>query len=172
MQVKLKRCEVRSWREDDADSLRFHADNWKVWINLRDAFPHPYTLADARAFIRSVIKEEPETQFAIAVRDKAIGGIGFKLGGDVERVSAEIGYWLGETHWGKGIATEAVQAVTEHAIREHGLTRMYAVPVEWNRASFKVLEKAGYVFECRMRRSAVKDGKVVDQFLYAYVAPE
>ena len=166
---RLEQCRVRSWREEDAASLAHHANNRRVWINLRDRFPHPYSLEDARAYIRAARAREPQTVFAIAVGDEAVGGIGFMLHEDVERVSAEIGYWLSEEFWGRGITTEALVAVTAHAIRAHGLTRVFAVPYAWNPASFRVLEKAGYVCEGRMRRSAVKDGQVVDQLLYAYV---
>ena len=101
-----------------------------------------------------------------------MGCIGFVLHGDVERVSAELGYWLSEELWGKGITTQAVVAVTAYAIGRHGLTRVYAVPYEWNAPSARVLEKAGYTLECRMRRSAIKDCRIVDQFLYAFVVPE
>ncbi|UCG53244.1 MAG: GNAT family N-acetyltransferase [Candidatus Latescibacterota bacterium] len=172
MQIKLDSCEVRSLRENDAESLAKHANNWKVWINLRDAFPHPYTIDDARAFIQNTLGQTPEGHFAIAVDGETVGAIGIKLNKDVERVSAEIGYWLGEPFWGRGITTEALEAVTRYAIEKHGLTRVYALPYAWNPASFRVLEKAGYVLEARMRRSAVKDGKIVDQLLYAFVVPE
>src|SRR5262245_27191472 len=171
MRLSLPNCEVRSWRVSDATSLALHANNRKIWINLRDAFPHPYKLKDARAFIRAALKDRPERMFAISVDGDAVGGIGFSLHRDVERVSAEIGYWLGEELWGRGITTAALKAVTDHAIRTHGLTRLYAVPYEWNPASFRVLEKAGYSLEGRLRRSAIKDGKVIDQLLYAYCAP-
>jgi ribosomal-protein-alanine N-acetyltransferase len=168
MDLRLARCEVRSWRETDAPSLAAHANNRNVWINLRDAFPHPYSLDDAHAFIRMALAKSPATFFAIVVEGAAVGGIGYTLHEDVERLSAEIGYWLGEAYWGRGIVTEALTAVTDHAVRSHGLTRVYAVPYEWNAASCRVLEKAGYVFEGRMRRSAIKDGRVLDQLLYAY----
>jgi RimJ/RimL family protein N-acetyltransferase len=168
MQLTLAICQVRSWRATDAQSLAAHANNRRVWINLRDGFPHPYGLADARAFIKSAQKRVPETNFAIVVENVAVGGIGFRLHDDVERVAAEIGYWLGEAYWGRGIMTQALAAVTGYAMREHDLTRLYAVPFAWNDASVRVLEKAGYVCEGRMRRSAIKDGQVVDQLLYAY----
>ncbi|MBI1852807.1 MAG: GNAT family N-acetyltransferase [Planctomycetes bacterium] len=171
MLIQLERCAVRTWRMSDAESLARHANNRKVWLNLRDGFPHPYGLPDARRFIRAALARDPETWFAIAVDDQAIGGIGFSLHTDVERVSAEIGYWIGESFWGRGITTEALRAVTAHAVVKHQLTRIFAVPYEWNPASCRVLEKAGYVLEGRMRRSAIKDGKVIDQFLYAYVVP-
>lgn len=172
VELRLETCSVRSFRASDAESLARHADNRKVWINLRDRFPHPYTLDDARAFLSAVIGRTPETSFAIEVGDEAVGGIGFTLREDVERVSAEIGYWVGEAHWGRGIATEALVAMTDHAIGAHGLTRVYAPTFEWNHASQRVLEKAGYVLECRQRRSAIKDGRVLDQLVYAFVPDE
>jgi ribosomal-protein-alanine N-acetyltransferase len=91
---------------------------------------------------------------------------------DVERVSAEIGYWLAEPFWGRGIATEALTAVTRHAIEAHDLTRVYALPFAWNVPSCRVLEKAGFVLEARLRRSAIKDGVVTDQMQYAFIPPE
>jgi RimJ/RimL family protein N-acetyltransferase len=172
MQIQLARAQVRSWQLTDAESLAVHANNRKIWRNLRDAFPHPYTVADASAFLQSAMARVPESWFAIAVDDQAVGGIGFTLHHDVERVSAEIGYWLGEAFWGRGITTEALQAVTRYAVQTHQLTRVFAVPYEWNCASFRVLEKAGYRLEGRLRRSAIKDGQVIDQLLYAYVVPE
>jgi RimJ/RimL family protein N-acetyltransferase len=169
VELKLRSCVVRSWRAADAESLARHANNRNIWINLRNAFPHPYSSRDARDYLRSVRQRSPETMFAIAVNDDAVGGIGFVLRGDVERVSAEIGYWLGEPFWGRGIVTEALVAVTQHAIAAHGLTRVFAVPFAWNTASCRVLEKAGYVLEGRLRRSAIKDGTITDQLQYAYV---
>jgi [ribosomal protein S5]-alanine N-acetyltransferase len=170
MQLKLTGCEVRSWRPSDAESLAASANNRRIWMNLRDAFPHPYTLRDAREFIRAVRQRMPETTFAITVDDRAIGSIGFVLHSDVERVSAEIGYWIAERSWGRGIATEALSAVTRYAIETHGLTRIYAVPFAWNTASCRVLEKAGYVLEGRLRQSAIKDGRLTDQLQYAFIA--
>jgi RimJ/RimL family protein N-acetyltransferase len=170
--ARLSHALVRSWREEDAPSLAAHADNRNVWRHLRDRFPSPYTLTDARAFIRTALAGTPETVFAIAVEDAAVGGIGFALHEDVERVSAEIGYWLGEAFWGRGIMTEALAAVTAFAVRAHDLTRVFAVPFEGNAASFRVLEKAGYVLEGCMKRSAIKDGRVVGQRLYAYTVPD
>ena len=166
---KLNGCEVRSWKLSDVESLARHANNRSIWLNLRDAFPHPYAKKDARAFLTAVADRTPETMFAIAVDGEAVGGIGFVLHPDVERVSAEIGYWLAEPFWGRGIVTEALAAVTAYAIKAHGLTRIYAVPFAWNAASCRVLEKAGYVLEGRLRKSAIKDGKLTDQLQYAYI---
>lgn len=150
-------------------TLVTNANNRKIWINLRDRFPHPYTKNDGQLFIRASRKMQPETNFAIAVGGDAVGGAGFHLQADVDRVSAEIGYWLGEAYWGRGITTDALVALTRYAIDTHGLTRVFALPFAYNAPSCRVLEKAGYVLEARLRRSAVKDGQVVDQFQYAYV---
>jgi RimJ/RimL family protein N-acetyltransferase len=170
VQLHLRTCDVRSWKASDAASLTLHANNRKVAINLRDRFPHPYTERDARAFLHSLTTSRPETFFAIDVEGSAVGGIGFRLQPDVERVSAEIGYWLGEAFWGRGIATDALTAVTRHAMDTHGLTRLFALPFASNVASCRVLEKAGYVLEARLRRSAIKEGAIVDQMQYACVA--
>jgi RimJ/RimL family protein N-acetyltransferase len=171
MQLPLSRCVVRSWEARDLASMVRHANDRRVWINLRDRFPHPYTTRHGATFLQKVIGAIPETTFAIAVDGEAAGGIGFMLHDDIERVSAEIGYWLGEAHWGRGICTEAVRAVTAYAIGEHELTRMYAVPFTHNIASCRVLEKAGYVREGTMHRSAIKDGTICDQYLYAFTRP-
>lgn len=167
MQIALERCRVRSWRRGDEASLVKHANNRHVWINLRDRFPHPYTSDDAARWMAWVLAERPETNFAVAVGEDAVGGVGYEIQPDVHRRSAEIGYWLGEAYWGRGIMTEAVRAVTEYAFRTHNLLRLFAAVFEWNPASMRVLEKAGYSKEARLRRSAVKDSRVIDQVLYA-----
>jgi RimJ/RimL family protein N-acetyltransferase len=169
MRVVLNTCEVRSWQASDIPSLVEQANNRKIWRNLRDHFPHPYTAADGRRFLKTVRGNTPETMFAIAVGRRAIGSIGYVLQRDVERVSAEIGYWIGEAYWGRGIATDALIAMTSYAIERHGLTRMFALPFAWNAASCRVLEKAGYTLQARLRRGAIKDGEITDQLLYDYV---
>ena len=141
--MTLGDCTVRSWRASDADSLARHADNRKIWLNLRDAFSHPYTRTHAEAFIAAALAQSPECRFAIEVGGEAAGSIGFSLHSDVERVSAELGYWLAEPYWGRGIMSRAVRAVTEYAVAAHCLTRVFAVPYAWNPASFRVWEKAG-----------------------------
>jgi ribosomal-protein-alanine N-acetyltransferase len=169
MRLPLGVCDVRSWRRGDAAALVAHANNRKIWLNLRDRFPHPFTARDARTFLRSVLVERPETNFAIDVDGAAVGGIAFRIQSDVERVGAELGYWLGEPYWGRGIATAAVRAVTERALATHGLTRVFALPFAHNRASARVLEKAGFALEGVLRASAIKDGRVLDQLLYARI---
>jgi [ribosomal protein S5]-alanine N-acetyltransferase len=172
MHLRLRKSIVRSWTNDDLPSLVKYADNRKIWLNLRDRFPYPYTRRDGRDFIHLARSQRPETMFAIEVDGDASGGIGFVPHTDVERVSAEIGYWLGEPFWGRGVVSEALVAVTQYAIETHNLTRVFALPYARNAASCRVLEKAGYVLEARLRRSAIKDGEIIDQMQYAFVAPE
>jgi len=169
MEIRLGSCSVRSWRWNDRDALVRYANNRNVWINLRDHFPHPYTLADARSWLELVIDREPETNFAIAVNNEAVGGIGFMIQMDEARRSAEIGYWLGEEFWGRGIATESLIAVTDYAFCEFEICRLYAHVFEWNPASARVLEKAGYEFEGRMKKSVTKVGHTIDKLMFACV---
>jgi [ribosomal protein S5]-alanine N-acetyltransferase len=169
MQLKLRSCAIRQWVVQDAATIQRHANNRKIWINLRDIFPHPYTLEDARAFLGFVQNEEPRTTFAIATESEAIGCIGLRLGTDVHRKTAELGYWLGEPFWGRGIMSEAVQEFTRWAFEAFNLQRIFAQPFENNKASARVLEKAGFVCEGRLRANALKDGKVLDSLIYARV---
>ena len=162
---------MRSFEARDADSIATHANNRKIWLNLRDRFPYPYSRRDAVAFLDFTRRESPECSFAIAVDGEAVGAIGFVQQPDVERVSAEIGYWIGEPFWGRGIVSEALAATTRYAISMHGLTRVFALPFAHNLGSCRVLEKAGYQLECRRRRSAIKDGEILDQLQYAYIVP-
>jgi RimJ/RimL family protein N-acetyltransferase len=155
----------------DAESLALHANDRDLWLNLRDLFPHPYSVDDARAYIAHAAARPVQTSFGIVVNGAAVGSISLKPGTDIERHTAEIGYWLGRAVWGKGIATQAVRTVTRYAFDTLGMHRVFAVPFAANLASQRVLEKAGYVRECVMRRSAVKDGVVHDQILYAVTDP-
>jgi len=146
-----------------------HANNRKIWINLRDHFPYPYTDEDARDWLASIVRREPENNFAIDVAGEAVGGIGFTVQPDVGRRSAEIGYWLGEKFWGRGIATDALIAMTDHAFANYDICRIYAYVFGWNGASARVLEKAGYTLEGRLRKSVTKDGQTIDNLIYAII---
>jgi RimJ/RimL family protein N-acetyltransferase len=167
--LNLTRSTIRLPRREDAKSIARRANNRKVWRNLRDLMPHPYAESDAVNFIERTLAQERPTNFFIEVDGAAVGGIGLKLKDDIERVGAELGYWLGEAYWGRGILSEAVPAFTQWALKEFGLIRLEAVVFEWNRPSARVLEKSGYVLEGTMRRSANKDGQVIDRWMYAYV---
>lgn len=172
MKLKIGTCTIRNWRADDAPSLVRYADNKKIWIHLRDAFPHPYSLTDAERFLAMAARQDPKTFFAIADDTEAIGGIGLNLGEDVHRFSAEIGYWLAEPFWNKGIMSRAVRRFTDYSFEAFTLNRVFAEPYVGNSASVRVLEKAGFVYEGRMRASVFKDGNVLDQFLFAKIKNE
>ena len=167
MEIELPSCVVRSWTWKDCDALVHHANNRNIWINLRDRFPYPYTREDGKRWLEIATEIKPETNFAIAVQGEAIGAIGFSIQSDVGYRSAEIGYWLGEGFWGRGIATQALRAVTDYAFEHYDLCRLYAHVFEWNIASARVLEKAGYTLEARLKKSVTKDERTIDQLLYA-----
>ncbi len=169
VRLDLTRCRIRSWQAGDEPALSCHADSPRIYRNVRDHFPHPYTLADAEAWVRDSSAAVPQTSFAIEIDGEPGGGIGVILQEDVNRCSAEIGYWLGEAFWGRGIVTEAVRAFTPWAWDAYGIGRLYAKVFAWNTASSRVLEKAGYSLEGRLRRAAIKQGEVVDELLYAAV---
>ena len=167
MHVVLKECEIRSWRSSDLESLVRHANNRKVWLALRDAFPHPYTADDASKFLQNATTVQPTTNFCIEVDGVAVGGIGIHLGRDVHRHTAEFGYWLAEEFWRRGIMTEAVGAFTDFCFDNFSLHRIYAEPFANNPASARVLEKAGFVLEGRLKNNVVKDGELLDSLMYA-----
>ena len=169
MELRGERCVVRPWRPGDAEGLVAHANNLNVARQLRERFPHPYTRRDAAEFLQRATSDTPPADFAIEIDGRPAGGVGFVRGSDVERYSAEIGYWLGEPFWGRGIATEALALVTSHAFEDWRLLRLFALPLAENLASRRVLEKAGYTLEGILRAGCVKVGEPRDQALYARI---
>jgi RimJ/RimL family protein N-acetyltransferase len=169
MRFDLRNCIVRPWCDGDLSTLVHHANNRNIWINLRDRFPHPYTEQDGTRWLAIARASPPDTNFAIEIDGQAAGGIGLERQADVERTSAEIGFWLGEPFWGRGIMTAVVTAVGDWALQEQSLVRLYAAVFEWNAASMRVLENAGFEREGWMRNSAIKDGRIVNRALYAKV---
>jgi ribosomal-protein-alanine N-acetyltransferase len=167
MQFVLERCTVRPWRLSDADSLVRHANNRKVWLLVRDRFPHPYTIQDAHEFLQRATTEQPEMKFCIEIEGAAVGGIGVHPGEDVHRHTATLGYWLGETFWGRGVMSEAVTAVIDFCFDNFPLRRISAEVFANNPASARVLEKAGFTFEGRLKNHVVKEGQVLDSLMYA-----
>lgn len=172
MRLEGTRCVVRPWRMADAEALARHANNVNVARQLRDRFPHPYAKADANAFLKAAVSDRDSSNLAIEVGGEAAGAIGYVIGTDVERYSAEIGYWLGEAHWARGIATEAVVLLTDHAFAAVNLLRLFALPFGDNAGSMRVLEKAGYAREAVLKSSSVKYGRPRDQALYARINPD
>ena len=169
MLLDLGDVKVRSWRKDDLQALLRCANNPKIAANLRDQFPHPYTRRDGIDFLEYAQTQEPECSFAIEYGGEAVGGVGFLIGRDIARISAEMGYWLSEDLWERGIATRAVTAMSDWAFENYKLTRVFAMAFAHNAASIRVLEKAGFAREGVMRRSAIKNGVVLDQVLFAKV---
>jgi len=170
MNLDCGSCIVRDWRDSDRESLVHFANNRRIWRNLKDRFPHPYTDADAKAWIALARANPDLAGWAIEVEGLAAGCIGLQPLSDVHARSAHIGYWLGEPFWGRGIVTAAVRAVSELALGQLGYLRLEAPVFAWNPASMRVLEKCGFVREGVMKKSAFKDGEVIDCVLYARVA--
>lgn len=159
---------LRPWRPSDALALPRLANNRKIWLNLRDIFPHPYTSEDAREWLaRCAAATGAPANLAIEFEGDVIGGIGLQFFADVHRLTAEIGYWLGEPFWGRGFATVAVKAMTDYAFASFDLYRVQATVFEWNPASARVLEKAGYKLEGRLRGGIIKDGRIGDALMYS-----
>ena len=167
MELRLQRSTLRPWRPGDAEALVRNADDREVWRNMRDAFPHPYTLADARQWLELAGAMDPVRFFAIEVEGEAAGGIGIGPFTDVYRRSGEIGYWLGRRFWNRGIVSEAVHAITEYAFGPLDLVRVQTGVFEWNTASMRVLEKCGYAREGVQRRAVFKDERFADCVLFA-----
>ena len=169
MKIDFDSYHIRSFSNKDIRSMVRHANNPRIAANLRNRFPHPYTVDDAEKWLEYVKSKKPETNFAIATPSEAIGGIGFELMDDVHYQTAELGYWIGEDYWGRGIMTAAVTVFTEYAFRNYDLIRIFAAVFESNPASVRVVEKAGYTFEGRLRRSVNKNGRILDELMYAKV---
>jgi RimJ/RimL family protein N-acetyltransferase len=169
MNLDCGNCVVRDWRLADRPTLLKLADNRRVWINLSHRFPHPYTDSDADFWFVLLAKMSPSTHWAIEVDGAAVGGIGLDRGEGVYSKSARFGYWLGEPYWGRGIMSAAVRATAEFALSQLDLVRLEAPVFEWNPASMRVLEKCGFVREGVLRKSVVKDGKIIDAVIYARV---
>lgn len=157
---------IRNWKHGDLNSLVLHANNIKVWNNLRNYFPHPYTEENGKVWLDKVVDALPAVNLAIDVDGQAVGGIGLILNGDVYIKSAEIGYWIGEEYWGQGITTEAVRLMTEYAFYYFDLLRLYAEVFENNKASMRVLEKNGYYLEGVRRKAVFKNEVIMDDYIW------
>lgn len=164
---------LREWQYTDCDSLAANANNVKIWNNVMDHFPHPYTKQDAFDYI-TMVKAMPTEpmRFAIEVDGHAVGSIGFSSEGDIERVTAEIGYWLGEEYWGKGIMSRVVRDVAKYAFEYFHYEKVFALVFDYNPASMRVLEKAGFKLEAILHKAAVKNGKIIDFYYYSIMKGE
>lgn len=158
---------LRPWRINDVESLVENANNANIAKFMTDMFPHPYLKSNAESFISFATKDDPVHIFAIEVDGKAVGGIGIHQQTDVMRKNAELGYWLGQNYWGKGIITRAVQQMVDFGFKTFDITRIYARPYHTNIASQRVLEKAGFILEAKFEKTIFKDGEFLDELVYA-----
>ena len=164
-------CKIRKWELSDAADLAAAVSNKKIQDNLRDGLPYPYTEQDGTDYISAMLSaDENETfAFAVTVDGKAIGSIGVFRQSNIHRQTGELGYYIAEAYWGKGIMTEAVKQICEYVFRSSDIIRIYAEPFACNIASCRVLEKAGFQYEGTLRRNAVKNGKVIDMKMYSMI---
>lgn len=162
-------CVLRPWAPADKASLVANANNRNVWRNLADVFPHPYTDADADAWIRIAGTPDRSITLAIELNGVAIGGIGARAGDGIFVRTAHFGYWLGEAFWGQGIATAAGRALIDHLKEDARFVRLEAPVFEWNPTSMRVLEKLGFERVALLRKSVTKDGQLIDSVLYTFL---
>ena len=158
---------LRPFNANDLESLVFYANNQKIASNLTNQFPHPYTEEKGRAFIAMAVIDFPHHILAIDIGGKAVGGIGVHPQSDVQCKNAEMGYWIGEPFWGNGIITEAVKQMVVYGFKNFDITRIYARPFGPNKASQRVLEKAGFVLEGKFENTFYKNGVFLDELIYA-----
>lgn len=157
---------LREWKKSDAGPLAKIANNKKIWDNVRDRLPFPYTKKDAKEWLTLVKKQETVTTFCLEADGQLAGSIGFTLKEDVYRKNAEIGYFVGEEYWGQGVATEAVRQLVDYMQKNFDLTRIYAEVFEYNKASMKVLEKNGFYLECIRKKAAIKNNVILDDYVW------
>lgn len=169
MRLECSKCVVRDWSPHDKADLVRHANNRNVWRNLTHTFPHPYAEADADEWLATVAVMPEPTHWAIEVDGHAVGGIGVSIGEGVFAKRGDLGYWLGEPYWGRGIMTAAVSVVAPYAMDRFGLCRLEAAVFAWNPASMRVLERCGFVREGVSAAGVFKDGQLIDEVDYALV---
>ena len=162
-------CVLRAWRADDAASLQRHADNPRVSRGLRDRFPSPYSAADAARYLADCAEPHLDWRFALTVAGEAVGGVGIHPGEDIYRHSAELGYWLGEAHWGRGLVVAALRVVVPAAMTHFRLHRVHAGVFAGNPASMRVLERVGFQRDGVLPCAVVKRGELLDVHVYSVV---
>jgi RimJ/RimL family protein N-acetyltransferase len=162
---------IRKWNVNDIEVLVQIANNINIWNNLRNYFPHPYTMEEAKSWLELVDVEGATLNFAIEFEGVLVGGIGLIPNSDVYVMSAEIGYWIGESYWGKGIATEAIRQIIEYVFYNFDIIRIYAEVFENNKSSMRALEKNGFYLEGVRRKSILKNGILMDDYIWVRLRP-
>lgn len=167
-------CEIRKWKLTDAKELAVAISNQKIQDNLRDGLPYPYTENDAEEYISAMLEADENDTFAFAVTvdGKVVGSIGIFRQGNIHRRTAELGYYIAEEYWGRGIMTNAVKQICKYVFEKSDIIRIYAEPFAYNTASCRVLEKAGFQYEGTLRNNAVKNGKILDMKMYSLLKEE
>ena len=160
---------LRDYRNSDSEQIAKLCNNKKIWDNLRDFIPYPYTGKDAAEFIVFCQKENPQTTFAIEFKGEFVGSIGLVRQTDIYSLTAEVGYWIGEPFWGQGIATKAVNLIADYGFNCLKLERIYAGIFDFNKASQRVLEKAGFKLDGVFENAVFKNGKICDEFRYSKI---
>ncbi|MEZ5019108.1 MAG: N-acetyltransferase [Bacteroidetes bacterium] len=160
---------LRKFRRNDKYRMAEIANNMKIAVNLRDAFPYPYSLEDARKFINMCLRVKPYQVFAIEFEGEYVGNIGLHKQDDVYRKTAELGYFIGEQYWNRGITTRAVNLICEYGFRELDVIKIFSGVFSFNTASQRVLEKCGFEREAVLKSSVIKNGKIYDEYRYAKI---
>lgn len=167
-------CKIRKWKLSDAKDLAIALSNRKVQDNLRDGLPYPYTELDGKDYISDMLSANKDDTFAFAITadNKVVGSIGVFRQGNIHRQTAELGYYVAEEYWSRGIMTEAVKQICEYVFSKSDILRIYAEPFAYNIASCRVLEKAGFQYEGTLRSNAVKNGEAIDMKMYSLLRTE
>lgn len=168
-ELTSKDLKLRGFKNSDKNRLSELCNNKKIWDNLRDYVPFPYSDQNAEDFIKNCQQEDPQVTFAIEYKGEFVGSIGLAPKTDVYKLTAEIGYWIGEPYWGQGIATKAVNLIVDYGFDKLNLVRIYTGIFDFNKASQRVIEKAGFKFECIFEKSVYKNGLICNEYRYAKI---
>ncbi|PKL67851.1 MAG: GNAT family N-acetyltransferase [Methanobacteriales archaeon HGW-Methanobacteriales-1] len=169
MIIECEKCVLRKWQHSDLPNLVKYANNPKIANNMRDSFPNPYTMKKGEEWLKLSKRSNTTHNFAITINNEAVGGVGLEVGRDIERISAEAGYWIAEEYWGQGITAYALKGLLGYGFNNLKLERIFSTPFDHNIASRKVLEKNGFFLEGIMRNSVIKSGKIYNKALYSII---
>lgn len=158
--------QLRKWRDSDLDDMVEHANNYNIAKWLTNQFPYPYNAEDARKYLDLIRDDNPTKVFAIEVDGKTVGSIGIFPQADIHEKSAEIGYWLSEPYWRRGIMSEAIRRIAEYGFETFDIVRIFARPFSTNTGSQKALQKAGFTLEARLKKALYKNGELLDEMIY------
>jgi len=160
---------LRQFEEKDIPPLAFLCNNKKIWDNVRDFLPFPYTEKHAQEFVRTCQGEDPQVTFVVEYKGNFAGCIGLVRQTDIYKLTAELGYWIGEPYWGLGIATKSVNLIVDYGFDQLGLVRIFTGVFDFNKASQRVLEKAGFKLEGIFEKNVLKNGKILNEYRYGKI---